>query len=360
FALLSRFNYKPVLSKFKLMLITYRRGLVSLVMFTIVSSLFLLSLFTRNMITDFKDTTLEGNDYTHRVVLSRFTNTIRPESEPFTTTTTKMVAINNQLLDETFTVSAYGISQEVTLKKLVDNDLAKNVLLLDGFVITQHAAMKYDLNIGDTVSLRFGSLVYTQEIVGINNDLIESAIYINQADLNARLGFPAEYFNGYYTMNETISDPQAIRIVNYEDVAKELETLFTLSNQVTFLLMSLALVVSLLMFYFLTLNRLLNEVPTYLTLKALGYYDKELYVRYFYKTWVGLLIAFILSYFIVSAALLFMRNYLYTALGFAFNLSVYFPVTVLSFIVVSTLILAVTMMVYKRLSSIDLSTVLKA
>ncbi len=345
-------------TKWTLRLRSVRRGSVSLLMFTLVSFLLLFAMFAQSLIGRYKAETMLGNHYEHIVILSRFSNQLRSESEGFTSVNGKVVQIDERFL-EGFSVQLYGIDTEGDLKRMIDDDVSSNALLNDGVIVSKNLAESENLIVGQVITLRIGSVTVQETIVGVHNDLIERAVYFERGALNALLGYDESYFNGYYSTREEIEDSEALLVLNYQTIAGELETMLRLSNQLTLGLMSLALVVALSLFYFMTMNRLREERFSFMTLKALGYLDKEMYVLFYKKTWMLISFAFMFSAFFVSFAINILLDVLKTRSGFVFVSPSYLMPIFISYLGVSLLMGVVTYLVYVQFRNVDISTALK-
>lgn len=351
-----------VLTPLKLTLTRYRNGLFKGLLFFIISTLLLFSLFTATMVETFKTTTTKGNDYAYNVVLAQLDNTTRSEIEPYTLVNGEITFINGRFLYEPLNLQVYGIDQESTLKTLYTSGKAINTgVLTNGVILSKHASITHDLDVLDSVTLKVGGLNQTFTVLAISDELIESALYIDQHTLNSMLGVSDDYYNAYYTMERpSDSDRSILRIIEYDRVVLEIETLFNLSNQLTEILMIFATLIALTMFYFLIHKEFNDKRSEHAMLKALGYDALRLYMRHMLKNYVFISFSFILGFLLVGSLLNLLTQYLYDSLGFLFifNRTLFIPV--LSFIFVLSLAFFSTIMIFIKFNKLPISHYLKS
>jgi ABC-type antimicrobial peptide transport system permease subunit len=358
--LLKRLDLPKKISKAIIRINQFKEGLFKSFLFLIITTLLLFSLYTTSMIDRFKETTTKGNDYTYNIVLAGFESD-SSLNEPYTLYTGSITFINDRFLYDPLNLQIYGVRQDMTLKRFYTDGRVINLgVLNNGVILSKHASITHDLNPLDTVTIRVGSATITTSIIAISDELVESALYMDQTTLNTLLGYQADDYNAYFTNTRPSSEDSAVlRIINYDQVVGEIETLFKLSNQFTSILMVFSSMIALIMFYFLVHKSFHDVLYEHAMLKALGYDTFRLYTMRTVKTFITISLSFFIGYFVVGYLLEAITRLLYDRLGFLFLFDHALSTFLLSYTLVIGLMLIVTIGIYIRFDKQALSTYLK-
>ncbi|TVP95462.1 MAG: ABC transporter permease [Acholeplasmatales bacterium] len=356
--MLFRSSHKQ-LSRFKIHVQLLTRHAMQGVLFLLVSVLLVFGLSSRAIIDDFKATTMQGNHYENVVFLSRFTTQKRSGAEPFSSGIVTVTAHRGTNLSTSLRIQGYGLDESITLKRLIDDTAESNALLKEGAIITRQAAALHGFSVGDTLTLRVGPRTHQTVIVGLNDNLIEAAVFLDQATFNRLYGLSNQYFNAYYTLQENVRDSDAFRILNYRAIAEEIDVLFNLSATIATVMMTLAIGLSLLLFVFMMQQALDAQKQVFLTLRALGYTAAETYRIFFLKSLLTLGVAFAAAIWFSAQLQRVVLSLLQDTLGFVFIIEARPLSTVLAGVIVFALVLLTTLFIHRRVLRIPLADVLK-
>lgn len=347
------------LNRLRIRLQLWMRYAMQGVLFLLVSVLFVFGLSSRAIIDDFKTTTMRGNDYENIVFLTRFTTQKRPGTEPFSSGVLSITSLEDKRLTDPIRIQGYGLNDQVILKRLSETLGEGNPQLKEGAVITRQAAALHDLSVGDAITIEVGARTHRTVIVGLNDNLIEAAIYLDQTSFNRLYGFSDQHFNGYYTLQAHIRDNDAFRVLNYQAIADEIDVLFSLSATIATVMMSLAVGLSLLLFVFIMQQALDAERQVFLTLRALGYSTAETYQIFFLKTLLLLAVSFGIAIYLSAQLQKLVIMLLQHTLGFVFVIEPRPISIILGGLIVGSLITLTTVIIHRKASKIPLAEVLK-
>ena len=342
--------------RFKMRYLTLMRSL--LLMF--VSVLLLVSFLGRDLISDYQAQTLQGKHFESMVYLNHFDDTPRTEGEVFLYGNINLVAVNDTFLSDRRVVQSYGFKPDQTLYRLIDDKVSSNQLLESGVVVSTHFSVSEAINVGDELMVEVFGDRFTFTVVGVSDELVESALYFDFETLNRMHGFTDQLvYNGYFTNEAVSSAIGAFRIVNYRAIVEEVELLFTVTNRVITALMLLSSVLALFMFYYFIRGVLFEHLDTFLTLKAFGYLPHETFYVFFKKTFIEVFITYIFSFGLAYLFMQFALGYLYNALGFVFVLNIPYAMVFLGLVILISCVGFITVMVHRSVSNLPLSLVLK-
>ncbi|MFW5865075.1 MAG: FtsX-like permease family protein [Candidatus Izemoplasmataceae bacterium] len=331
-------------------------------LFLVISVLLLFSLYTSQMIDTFKETTTQGNDYAYNIVLAQFDDDALSHQEPYTLTSGSITFINETFLYNPLHLQVYGLSQDSTLKTLYTQSRPINYGVFDnGVIISKHASITHDLNAYDEITLSVGGVARTFRVIAISDELIESALYLDQAILNDMLGYESDSYNAYFTNQAPIqSDRTILRIIDYDRVVSEITTLFDFSNRLIETFLIFAVIIALVMFYFLMHKEFNDALKEHAMLKALGVDGFKLYMMGMFKSYFYITISFIAAYIMTGYLLKFLTAYLYDSLGFLFIFKQAYYIALISYIIVLILAFISTLSIFYRFNKTPLSIHLKA
>ena len=343
--------------RFKKVLTVMSQGFL----FVLIATLLLVSLFSRNLIDDFKESSLQGKVFEEMVYLYQYTNEPLNGRDAFAHRTLEIVQINGAYIHTNPYTQGYGLSPTTSALRLINNDPEMNALLEDGIIISKHLAFDKDLSVGDTLTLRVGNVIHKDEVVAIADELIESAVYLDKETFITLIGFSdMNMYNGYFN-TETNSDDvgYVFKTVNYRVLVQEVDYLFRLSNQLTYYMMSIASFLALFMFYFLMRQSLLKAQNSFLTLKALGYSTVETYRIFFVKSFMVLVGAFALSIMFSSIIINLILRTIFSRFGLVFPFTIPVLMTLIALFSMVFVIGLITALVHHAFAQKPLSELLK-
>ena len=296
----------------------YGRAFKHAFVFTLIGWMMILAVSSQSLVEDFTETTLEGIHYENLVVLNGFTDTIPDHAEPFSAVQLQLTTINDSPLPSLNRIQGYGLPIDTTMKRLDHDAIESNKNLLNGVYVTRPLAEANGITQGDTITLSLGNVRQSFFVVGIHNDLIEHAVYMEHSMLNAMSGFEATMYNAYYTNNPITDQKDVSLTINPLAVAQSFQNLFRLSSIILYTLMGFAIVMALAMFIGIIANTMTEEQQTTALLKALGYYDYEIFKVFFKTTTLALIIAFLLGGLLAMISLTLILTYVSNYFGFVF------------------------------------------
>ncbi len=360
YSVIKRFSREKTMTHARMRMHQVRKFMGRGLLFVGVATLFLFSRFTADLIDDFQSQTLEGKHFEQMVFLKNHTPSVDPEHEPFVYGFVEIQAINAQTITSRTYVQGYGIPYDTTLLRFSESMETQNNLLEHGVLVSEHFANSYNITIGDELLLGIGRNQVRLPVTEITSELIESALYMNHETFNALQGYSDQpMVNGYFTSKVIESDADAFRIIHYSVVVEEINQLFQLTNRVLYGLMVISVLVAFLMFYYLINAALDRVLPTFLTLKALGYTSKETYRVFFRDNFLILGASYVLACLVSIFMITRMLHMLYRDFGFVFvfNFSVF--TVIIGFLVMSLFIGFVSYLSHVRIQKVPLSTALK-
>lgn len=358
---LYRLTVYTVITKWKMVYHTLKTRAVEWLIFFVIGTLLLTSLFARTLIDDFIDETLKGKYFEEMVYLYQFEDTaLKNTEEPFIHYSVQVLEINNHQFNDATYVQGYGLSPTTTLLALKDDNIAHNRLLNDGVFISENMAYAYDINSGDTIILGVGYVTETFTVIGIADEWTERAVYIDYTQFVSMIGFDnTDLYNGFFTQETDTDQTYNYRTLNYKQMVDEIEQVFAISNQLVGYFVILSIFLGMMMLYFYIRQSLLDILPVLLTLKALGYNTRETYLMFFKQMFGFLFIAFIFS--IVSSIWLIehILAMIHTRFGLIFPFALSYGIIIMCFMAMGVILVISTYTIHKTFSHISLSQVLK-
>ncbi len=330
------------------------------ILLVFISVLLLVSFFARDLIDDYQSQSLQGKHFETMVLLNHYREMPKEDGEGFIYGNLNLIAINDTFLRNRSVVLGYGFDPTQTMYRLKDDDLMSNQLLYEGVVVSTFFAVSESVEVGDELLIEVFGNRHAFTVVGISDELLESAIYFDIETLNSLFGFDdGLMYNGYFSEETITSEFGVFRIVNYRAIVDEVEMMFTLTNRIVTALMMLSSLLAIFMFYYFVRGILFEQLDTFLTLKAFGYLPHETFYVFFKRTFIELIIAYIvsigLSYVFMQVAL----YYLYQTLGFVFVLNIPWHLVIVALFALLFGVFMLTFLVHRAVSKLPLSMVLK-
>ncbi len=327
-----------------------------------VATLFLFGRYGQGAVDALIDDTLIGKDYDKMALLYQY-ETLPPEQgEPFVHASVRLVATNDTFHRDAIYAQAYGLDDAITRWQI---SFDGNELLEDGVFVSRQFARTHGISIGDALIVEGrghqGKRI-TLPVVGIADEAIESAIYFHRDDLLEALGFAegTTVYNGLLLVgDETVQRGRVWREIDPHVVTAEMAGLFSATVRVVDATLLLASLTAAFMFVYVVRDGLVRRLDAFVTLKALGYRAFESYRRFLGSAIFALIIAFVLAHFVAKWLIGLTLVAFEEALGIVHVFVTPWLALLGSFIGLTVLFLAVTVVIHQAFFTRPLSELLK-
>ncbi len=262
--------------------------------FILVNTILLFGLSGNNMFTEFIDVTVVGNNYEELITLRYFEDEPLDSSyEPITRLYTTVTKVNDTEVGINSTV--YGISPESDLKYLINNEKENNLLLHDGIIISRYLADLSDIEIGDILTYQIGTIEVDKEVVGISNELIEGTIFMSRESVNELYGVDQNSYNALYTTDYEYDNPYVLSRVNYSKTVNDFSSILNISSIIINFITVLSVILGISIFVLIMILYITENKRNISILKALGYSNYEVNIKYLLSIGIILLVTFFIS-----------------------------------------------------------------
>jgi len=329
-------------------------------LFITINIMIIFGLSGNSMFSAFIDETKMGNNYEEMVNLQYFTNDEFNDSyDSFTKTRGPIIAINGKTLETEFITSIYGIDPDNELKLLINNDIANNLLLEDGVIISNYVSTAAGLKIDDTITFLVGSKEVTMEVLGISNELIENNIFISKEDLNSYYDIDNSFYNGLFTTDDLYENDYITTRINYNRSLDEMSSLLNISSLIMSYLVILSTILALFIFSMVIFSYLNDNRINISILKSIGLNNKEINFKYLLIIYFALLFTFIISIPITSILLDTLLGMLVENIGFKLILDIK-PLNVLiGFLILNFIFFTTIFFTNRYYENISISEIMK-
>lgn len=294
----------------------------TLILFLSIGVFVHVGVLASNMFSDFIDTTKTGNHYEEMINLQYYENDpLKDSYESYTKETITITSINHNEITPKRTM-LYGIDSDTSLKRLIDDDVTNNALLLEGIIISDYLSTQLALDMGDSISFTLGSVSLTKEIVGISNELIDSNIFMLKSEMLAQLGFNYDAYNGIYTTDHTYDHPYITSRIDYNASVDQMADVLTISTYILNVLLTLSVIIGLYLFILVMIEYNDTQSINIAILKSLGYTLKEIHIRYTLPLYIGFVSGFILSIPVSTYLIQQLLNVIIETIGFKLVLDI--------------------------------------
>ncbi len=346
---------KLKLFKYTSLKTTIQTGLL----FITISVMILMGLNGGSMFTSFVEKTKLGNNYYEMVNLQYLTNDLYSEDyEQYTRDNGLIVSLNETDLPEPRSTHVYGIDPTNSLKLLINNDVANNSLLEEGFIISSYLKERAGLKIGDLLTVSIGQVEVTQEIVGISNELIESTVFMNVEDMNLVYNLDSSYYNGLYITDNFYDNDFILSRINYQSGMDQFISLLNLSSIIVYFILTLSVLLGLFIFGLIIINFIEDEKINIAILKAIGYFNHEINMKYLLQLYIFLVISYIAMIPFTQFLLDLMLKNIMDTIGFNLVIEMSFLNIVIGFIALHIIFGLTVYFITKQNDKLSLSSIL--
>ncbi len=196
----------------------------------------------------------------------------------------------------TETAALYGVSPD---SKYIDIDLKD-----EDVYISNAYASKYDIEIGDTITLKeeFADTTYSFTVTGIYEYPSGIALFMPIDALNSCFDFQDDYFNGYFT-NEKLTDvdeKMIASVITKDDMTKTTRQLMDSMGGMIDIFFYAGIAIFMLVIYLLSKIIVEKNAQSISMIKILGYTPKEINKLYVITTAIVVIGSLILTMPIVD------------------------------------------------------------
>jgi putative ABC transport system permease protein len=335
-----------------------KTSIQSFLLFLSVSTLLLFGINANTMFPDFVSYTKQGNDYVEAIRLDYFSN---QELDPSYETFTRLQAINQTLnnQDYSFSFNIYGINPNNDLYAIIDDDYSQNQLLNDGIIISEYIHYNQGIEIGDSLSFLVENTLFTYEVVGISNELIENAAYMLQEPLNQSYLLDGTYYNGIFTTDTLYDSNQITTRIHYQNALNDIFTTLRTSGFIINSVVVLSVVISIFMLSYILYNYLEDNKVNIAILKAMGYSTIEINKKYLSSLLIVFVFAFIASIPLVNLTFDLLLKNIIDSVGYVLIVDLTFSNIVIAFLLLVFIMVITLLQTQKHFSSLQVSKILK-
>ncbi len=350
------------ITKFTMRMAKLGHGVLNGIIFLVIASMILISVFSSQLLSGFKDDTLEGKHFASMIYYYHFqSDPLHDGEEGFIHHSLSITQINDERLDDAMIVQGYGIDKDTTLLQLNDDETNVVPLLTDtGVIFSQNAAKIHGVEAGDIVKIKIGYVQASFTVLAVSDEWMERSIYLMDDTMLEMLGYEdMTLYNGMFSEDVVDDESLVYRHLQYGVMVDQIEMMFYASSALIWAIMVLSIGLASVMLYFFIYDRLQFASAYLLTLRALGYTIKETYIVFFKHMYLLFMIGFIFAIFIAQFVILRVLDYVYDTFGFTFPFALNGVTIALVFIGLSLLFIVSTYVLHKRLANQSLSTLLK-
>lgn len=293
------------------------------ILFLVVNTILLFGLNGNDMFTEFVDVTSVGNNYEELIQLRYFENEpTNDDIETFTRIPSTVLLVKGAELDNKISTTLYGIDSSTSLKALINNDIQNNLLLHDGIIISDYLKETLEVEIGDSITYKLGSVELTKEVVGVSNELIESNIFMIRDELNEYYGVQEGFYNALYVPDGTYEHPHVVSRINYTEGLQEFTSVLNISSLIVEFITVLSVSLGLSIFTVLIILYMTEHKKTIALLKAMGLTQKEIIIKLISPVILILLVTYVVSIPLTSYFLDLMLKSMMNIIGFKLILTI--------------------------------------
>ncbi len=204
-------------------------------------------------------------------------------------------------------VSLYGVEKD---SQYVDVDFDTN-----GVYISSGYSDKYDVNVGDTITLReeFEDKEYTFKVDGIYDYSIGITVFMEREELNKRFDLEEGYYNCYFA-NEEITDIDEkliATVISEEDMNKVSRQLIDSMGGMMDIFFIMGVIIFMLVIYLLSKIIVEKNAQSISMIKILGYSHGEINGLYIITTAIVVIASLILTMPVVDILMKVIVEYMF-------------------------------------------------
>jgi len=271
----------------------------------------------------------------------------------------RVLEIHHVMLDD-MSVTVVGIDSDTTLHLLYENgrDITDR-LSSDGIIITRSIAMKTGVEKGDRLTLSYGDVSIERDVIGIQDELGASKVYVGRSVLSNELssGMTDNLGNVLYTRDEPSGD--YVTVIDVQDLLEQSRDMSNLmvymSVVMTISAMAIGIVV-LVLIIILSIEHYSYDISLF---KVIGYNDRE--VKGIFVNSYALYVAFIYVLSLPFAWLTMeaMVWYMATQYDMIFPMDLSLPMVLGAFVGSILIFLVAVPITYKKIVNMSLADALK-
>ncbi len=334
--------------------------ITTFILFLTINIMIIFGLTGNSMFSAFIDETKEGNNYSQMVNLQYMTNDIVSDDyETYTKVRTSIIIVNDEVLDNPYNTTVYGINPDNNLKLLINNDITNNLLLNDGIIISDYLSAATDLKINDTITFLIGNEEITLEILGISNELIDNNIFMDKTLLNSMYDLDNTYYKGLYITDDLYENDYVTSRIDYQNSLDEFSSLLNTSSIIMSYLVFLSSVLSLFIFGLVLISYFNDNKINIAILKSIGYNNKEINLKYLLNIYIVLLITFVISIPLTKILLDILLRMLMDIIGFKLVLNIKSINIIIGFVILNTIFLLTVILSNKYYEKVSISEIMK-
>lgn len=349
--------------KFKIRIfkfITVKTVLTTFLLYITISIMITFGLNGNSMFSAFIEKTTLGNNYTEMVTLQYMTNENHLDTyEEYTKIPGKVIEVNSTRLKNFKSTNIYGINTDNELKLLIDNDIANNLLLKDGIIVSDYLKTSLGLKIGDRLLFEIGGVEVTEEIRGFSNELIENNFYTSKEKLNSYYHLDNTYYNGLYITDNLYQNPYITTRINYVNSLNEFTEILNVSSIILNFLIVLSILLSLFIFILILISYFEDNRFNIAILKSVGYNNFEINKRFLLPLYIILTVSYFISIPITNLLLEYMLAILMDSMGFKLIIELSILNIIYGFVILNIVFISVVYFVTKYYDKINISEVMK-
>ncbi len=212
------------------------------------------------------------------------------------------------------TLETKGFSEQVSLYGIEENSHYVK-LEKDGVYISSGYADKYNVEVGDTITLKeeFEDKEYSFKVSGIYDYSIGIAVFMEREALNTCFGFDEGYFSGYFSEEEItdIEDNLIATVITEEDMNKVSRQLIDSMGGLMEVFFYVGIVMFMLVIYMLSKIIIEKNAQSISMIKILGYSYGEINGLYVITTAIVVILSLILTMPLVDMLMQFFIEWMF-------------------------------------------------
>ncbi len=334
--------------------------LSSALLFLTISIMLTFGLSGNSMFSAFVEETKTGNHYTEMINLQYMTTTDHFDTyERYTRVPGKIKEVNSREVKTEQSTTIYGISPQSELKRLIDDDIANNLLLEDGIIVSDFLHTSLGLDVGDEITFDVGGTTVTEVVVGVSNELIENNFYIARDRLNNLFQLDESYYNGLFATDYEYTSPYITSRIDYNTSLEEMAAILNISSLILNYLVVLSVVLSLYIFALILINYFRDHQVEIAVLRSLGYTSFEIHQKYLLVPFILIVTLYLASIPITYWILQYMLSIIMETIGFKLIISISTINMILGFVILLAVFMLIVQQATKFYERLPVASILK-
>lgn len=257
-------------------------------------------------------------------------------------------------------INIIGLEEDNELHKLYNDkkeDITENIL--DGVVVNNSFAIKYDVEKGDVLDIRIGEDDYNLKVSNISKDYGASKIYMQREKLGEMISDDEDFYNSVYSKNK-LDEDEYMSVISKDDILEQSVLMQEFIKIAIYGLIGSAVFIAVVVLYVLTTMTIEDNYYSISLLKVMGYSKKEvdsMTVRsYLFYSVVSYFVSIPLTIYGFGAMMRYFATEFGMVIPFEFNLWY----AVFGLILIEGIFLVGSYSARKKIEKISLQEVLKA